>query len=1150
MYFWMASLLLVAPAEDLFAQHVRTTNPLSAQEQLTRFHVPDGFEVQLVASETEIQKPLNLAFDGRGRIWITSTIEYPYAAAAGAGRDSIRVLEDTDGDGHANQVTVFADQLNIPMGLYPFHEGVVVYSIPHILVLRDRDGDGRADDRRELFPTLGSPRDTHGMQNAFRRGADGWVYANHGFANDSTISAGDGTSIQLNSGNTYRFQLDGSKVQQFTWGQVNPFGSAWTDRGDLITADCHSKPLTLLLRGAYYSSFGKPHDGCGFAPELMSHHHGSTGLAGVAYYDDGGWPQAYRQSLFVGNVVTSRIHCDRLVFTGATAKAVEQPDFLTCDDPWFRPVDLRFGPDGALYIADFYNRIIGHYEVGLDHPGRDRRRGRIWRVVYRGDQPNKVADLTTAPLPDLITALGDPVVRRRYLALDEISDRVGSAAVPALQSVSRNGLNWRQRALARWGLFRLEALMPSDLLLAIGDADARARFHALRCAAETSELPNQVITTIIQSLSDTDTNVRRAAVDALGQHPTVTAVTALLKLRQVIDPSDDALQHAVRISLRNAMRHDEIVGQLSTMNWTAEDRRTLTEVSLAVRSQIAAEWILEGARRESLPAGRESLFLEHAVRQLPVETIDDLIGIIDSLDNLTPSSAYEIVRQHKAAVSGNPVFRDWVASLASRLFHGDDSQSGLRVVSGSNSWDYRPRQDVRGNLVEVLDSIMGGERATSRLVSLPFVVPPQVTFDLCGHRGHPQQVETPEGDQVGNELRDNIADNFVQLRLLDSGSVVRRAYAPRSDILHRIVWDLEPYQGQQAVIEVVDGIDEPAFAWIAIGSFQPSVLRMPSEGLAAIGEKQRLMIDVIQLAGSKSQRDQLVTWAEQGVDPVVCACAAAAWLELQGLSELVPLSELIQHDFISSELRTAFAKSLIQQSDDFKTQLDTVLKQLTQEQQTRLAIQWAASVAGAQRVVQALEQGVLSIRLVRDENLRPVLERAADSVLQSRLEALGRQLPDESEQVSEMLVAAKQSYDEHSHIADPNAGLLLFQKHCANCHQLRGQGALVGPQLNGIGNRGVSRLIEDVLTPSRQVDPVFRTSVIALDDGRVLTGLLRKSRPDEWELIDAEGKSLRVRPDEIDDCTTQYGSIMPDNFYQQLTNEQRNQLLVFLLQQR
>src|SRR5439155_24740384 len=130
--------------------------------------------------------------------------------------------------------------------------------------------------------------------------------------------------------------------------------------------------------------FGKPHDGLGFAPDICTHNHGSTALAGMVHYDAEDFPPEYRGNTFIGNVMTCRINRDSLVEHGSTRIAKEAPDFLSSYDPWFRPVDLQLGPDGAIYVADFYNRIIGHYEVPLDHPGRDRDRGRIWRILYVG----------------------------------------------------------------------------------------------------------------------------------------------------------------------------------------------------------------------------------------------------------------------------------------------------------------------------------------------------------------------------------------------------------------------------------------------------------------------------------------------------------------------------------------------------------------------------------------------------------------------------------------------------------------------------------------------------------------------------------------------------------------------------------------------
>src|SRR5262249_12582873 len=147
------------------------------------------------------------------------------------GRDAIKILEDTDGDGRADKITTFAEGLNIPIGLYPYRGGCIAWSIPNIWSLQDTDGDGKADKREVLYGPFDYSRDTHGNQASFRRGFDGWLYATHGYNNDSRVKGADGHEVHMNSGNTYRLRLDGSRIEQHTWGQVNPFGLAFDPLG-------------------------------------------------------------------------------------------------------------------------------------------------------------------------------------------------------------------------------------------------------------------------------------------------------------------------------------------------------------------------------------------------------------------------------------------------------------------------------------------------------------------------------------------------------------------------------------------------------------------------------------------------------------------------------------------------------------------------------------------------------------------------------------------------------------------------------------------------------------------------------------------------------------------------------------------------------
>src|SRR5262245_37414540 len=392
---------------------VAPTDALSPADERKAFTLTEGFDVQLVASEPDIQKPMQMAFDAKGRMWVTTSYHYPFPAEKGKATDKLFVLSDFDPKtGKAGKVQVFASDLNIPIGILPLPgcKSWIASSVSEIRKYTDTDGDGKADKSEVLFTGLEFV-DTHGMTNSFTLMPDGWVYACHGFRNDSKVKGKDGHEVKMQSGHTFRFRPDGSRIEVYTYGQVNPFGIAVDPWFNLYTADCHSKPITQLIPGAYYESFGKPHDGLGFAAHVTRHDHGSTGLCGLVWYDADQFPKDYLGCMFVGNVVTNRINFDKIEWKGATPVAKELPDFLVSKDRWFRPVDIKLGPDGALYVADFYNKIIGHYEVDLRDPRRDKDRGRIWRIVWKGKgEPG--ASATGAPkfaYTDLTTAKGDEI---------------------------------------------------------------------------------------------------------------------------------------------------------------------------------------------------------------------------------------------------------------------------------------------------------------------------------------------------------------------------------------------------------------------------------------------------------------------------------------------------------------------------------------------------------------------------------------------------------------------------------------------------------------------------------------------------------------------------------------------------------------------
>ncbi len=443
-------------------------DPLSPAEAALKMTVPPGFRVEVVASEPDIVNPVAMTFDERGRIWVTESLEYP-RKPAGPGRDRVKVIEDTDGDGRADRFTVFADGLNIPSGIAVGHGGVWVANAPDILFLQDTDGDGKAD-RREVVVTGFGRSDTHELPNSLTWGPDGWLYGWNGVFNPSHVEH-RGRRFDFTCA-LFRIHPRTRAFELFCEGTSNPWGIAFDPDGSTFASACVIDHLWHLVETGYYHRQGGPYPPFTWKiGSIVDHAHQKAAYCGLLYFDSPAYPPAYRDRLYMGNIHGNGINADTLERRGSTYRAHAAPDFLTANDAWFMPVAQKVGPDGCLYILDWYDQYHCYQDANRDPAGIDRLKGRLYRVRYQ-DAPRRAAfDLAKETDEALIKLLASPNVYDRDIAQRLLTERLLDHPVKTAEP----GLSGRRIALAPGGKTR----MGLRELVLDPDRPRKARMHAL-----------------------------------------------------------------------------------------------------------------------------------------------------------------------------------------------------------------------------------------------------------------------------------------------------------------------------------------------------------------------------------------------------------------------------------------------------------------------------------------------------------------------------------------------------------------------------------------------------------------------------------------------------------------------------------------------
>ncbi|MSR57237.1 MAG: c-type cytochrome [Planctomycetaceae bacterium] len=464
--------------------------------------VPDGFSVEIVAAEPDLVNPVAMTFDERGRIWVTESLEYP-RREPGPGRDRVKILEDTNQDGRVDKTTIFMEGLNIPSGIAVGYGGVWVANAPDILFVQDIDGDGKAD-KTEVVVTGFGRSDTHELPNSLTWGPDGWLYGLNGVFNHSHVKYPEGSPLAKTKPDGWQFTVAMFRIhprtrefQIFAEGTSNPWGIAFDTEGSAFVSACVIDHLWHIVETGYY------HRQAGAYPpytwkieSIVKHKHQKAAYCGLTFFDSDAYPEQYREKLYMGNIHGACINVDKLQRDGSTYFATPEPDFLSANDAWFMPVSQKTGPDGCLYVLDWYDQYHCYQDANRDPAGIERAKGRLYRVRYNETPRAPKFDLAKETDDQLIERLGSPNVYFRDQAQRLLAERSHPAALEKLSQLVRfSSIPKKTRMHALWALigaegFNLESLI-QELLT---DRDASVVGWAVRAGGniQSRQLTNSI----------------------------------------------------------------------------------------------------------------------------------------------------------------------------------------------------------------------------------------------------------------------------------------------------------------------------------------------------------------------------------------------------------------------------------------------------------------------------------------------------------------------------------------------------------------------------------------------------------------------------------------------------------------------------------
>ncbi|MBC7419083.1 MAG: dehydrogenase, partial [Pedobacter sp.] len=548
---------------------------LTPEESLKLIQVPADFDIKLFAAEPDITNPIAMAWDERGRLWVIESVDYPntFIETDGAANDRIKICEDTDGDGKADKFTVFADSLNIPTSMVFANGGIIVSMAPNFVFMKDTNGDDKADIRQNIITGFGK-NDTHAGPSNLQYGFDNKIWGVLGYSGfNGNVN---GKNVRFGQG-VYRFNTDGKNLEFLAPTSNNTWGLGFSEDNNVFISTANNTHSAYYSMPAKYMQRGLAGNNIQAVQKLEGHYDvhamtpnlrqvdvvgGFTAAAGHHLYTARDYPKEYWNRIaFVCEPTVRLIHKAIIEPNGAGFTEKDGWNMLASSDEWVAPVQAEVGPDGAVWVADWYNFVIQHNtfvpgqaptEVILpitlaDQKGgqgnalisnlRDLDRGRIYRVIYKKAKPYTPIKLSKNDIPGLLAALESDNMFWRMTAQRLLVESKNQSALPGLYKIINNqhvdeiGLNG-PAINALWTLQGLGAVDGSnaEALQVVKKAFLHPAAGVRKAAIEVLSNNQQAVEAIQKSglINDPNLNVRKSVLLAIAAMPPSNELGKLL----------------------------------------------------------------------------------------------------------------------------------------------------------------------------------------------------------------------------------------------------------------------------------------------------------------------------------------------------------------------------------------------------------------------------------------------------------------------------------------------------------------------------------------------------------------------------------------------------------------------------------------------